>query len=705
MERPLGIESLLDRPAPDDPRTIQLEVGEIEAQLGAKPSARMTGGVTLRTNDKVAGADTAYYDPETKAMHLEGDVRYEDPGTQIISQSAEFGYVNGRVRFGDAQFSLGSSNGRGAAGALEINQNGKLTLEGVEYTTCPPGSEDWLMQGSSIVLDTRKGVGTARGMKLRFMGVPILYAPYLSFPIGDARKSGILTPEIGSSGRSGNQIRVPYYWNIAPNYDATITPRLLTKRGLQLGTEFRYLTRRNEGTIVADFLPDDDVLKDDRHQIRFEHRTLFANGWRNRIDFSEVSDSQYYEDLGGSLSISSITHLNRSLRLDYFAQNFVLFGQVQDYQTIDDAILPIDEPYRRVPQILGTGEWQLPMGMRFGIDGELVNFDRDTGVTGWRVNARPRIELPITRPGWYVNPALEYDYTSYDLSDTAPGTDNSPDRALPIASVDAGMVLERTLANSNNIWTIEPRMLYAHIPFEDQQNLPVFDTIMPDINLVQLFRKNRFLGVDRIGETDQVSIGVTSRVLDVSTGRELLTATIGQTRYLSDREISLPDSSVSVVNESSDYIAQLRVLLLENVNFEFGHQWGSGASDTTKSEARLQYRPAANKIINLAYRYRRDSLEQGDLSWSWPIASRWNFVGRYNFSFRDDEDLEQFYGLEYESCCWGLRLVSRQYISTRDGTTDESIGIQLVLKGMTSVGSSADKLLERGILGYSADLR
>jgi LPS-assembly protein len=244
----------------------------------------------------------------------------------------------------------------------------------------------------------------------------------------------------------------------------------------------------------------------------------------------------------------------------------------------------------------------------------------------------------------------------------------------------------------------------VHIPHRNQGNLPVFDTITPDLNLVQLYRANRFLGVDRIGETDQVSVGITSRILDVSTGKELLTATIGQIRYFSDRQVTLPGMSPDNL-ESSDYIAEVQFFLLENLNFDVGHQWGSGNTGTTKSEARLQYRPESNKILNVAYRFRRNSLEQGDLSWSWPIKTKWNFVGRYNYSFRDQEVLEQFFGLEYESCCWGLRMVARRHISTRDGTRDSSFGLQLVLKGMTSVGTAAGKLLERGILGYSADLR
>ena len=274
---------------------------------------------------------------------------------------------------------------------------------------------------------------------------------------------------------------------------------------------------------------------------------------------------------------------------------------------------------------------------------------------------------------------------------------------MPIASLDTGLVLERATNGGGRVQTLEPRVLYVNIPFRDQQDLPVFDTITPDINLVQLYRKNRFIGIDRIGDTEQLSIGVTSRLLDVSSGRELMTATIGQTRYFGDRRVTLPGVAASTL-ESSDYIAELRFLVWENINFDFGHQWRTGENGTTQSEARLQYRPANNKLLNLAYRFRRQSVEQGDLSWSWPVSKQWNFVGRYNFSFRDQEVLEQFFGLEYESCCWGLRLISRRHISTRDGTRDSSLGLQLVLKGMSSVGTAADRFLERGILGYSADL-
>ena len=702
----------------DSSQAIQFEAGHIEAKLGDRPTTLMSGGVLVRQGDRLAGAETASYDPDTLALSLEGGVRYEDPNSQITSESAEFSYSSGLIRFEGADFRLMDGGARGAASALEINQQGRLELDDVNYTTCPPDSNDWLIEANDIDLDTEEGVGTARSVKLRFQGIPILYAPYLSFPIGDARKSGILTPEFGSSGRSGRALSVPYYWNIAPNYDATLTPRLLSDRGLQVLSEFRYMTKRNGGTINFDYLPDDDKFvpddpnetDTDRHLLDVGHKTEFSRGWRGLVDYKEVSDPRYFEDLGNSLSISSITHLNRSVQFDYYGKRWSMLGRFQDYQTItlDPTLTPSDqlllEPYRRLPQILVNGSWPDQwLGLRFGFDGELVYFDKDIGVTGWRLDAAPMVDLPIEKPGWFITPGVILEHTRYQLENVAPGDPEDPTRTLPIASLDMGMILERTTGSSRGrIQTLEPRLLYVHIPHREQSGLPVFDTIVPDLNLVQLYRKNRFLGVDRIADTDQLSIGVTSRILDVSSGREVITATIGQALYLSSQGVTLPGNAMST-SSSSDYIAEVRFLLFENFNFDLGYQWGTGNTGTSQSEARFQYRPRSDKILNLAYRYRKNSLEQGDVSLSWPMSKKWNIVGRYNYSFRDKEALEQFVGIEYESCCWGLRLVTRRHISTRDGTRDTSIGLQLVLKGMTSLGTKADRLLEHGILGYSRD--
>lgn len=686
------------------PGVVTFEAGKVDLQVGAKPGAILTGGVLIRRDDRLAGADSAIYDPVTEALSLTGKVRYKDSTTSITSESAELSYSIGRIYFSGAEFVLGNGSSRGTAEEIEISRNGTLSLTEVNYTTCPPGSNDWLIEASDIKLDTRAGKGKAKNVTLRFQGIPILYTPRLTFPIGDARLTGLLAPEIGSAGRSGNEIRLPWYWNISENYDATITPRLLTDRGLMIGSEFRYLTKRNDGIVQFDYLANDSLFGDQRQHLSLQHRTLFDSGWRNTVDYRQISDDRYFEDLGGSLSSASITHLNRSAVFDYYGENWSFLGRVQDYQTIDEMIAPDDAPYRRLPQFRVSAQWPTrPLGLRYNIDGELVYFNRDIGVTGWRLNAMPQVSWPIERAGWFVNPALALQHTQYDLENTEPGQRSTPSRTLPTSSLDIGMILERSLGGSkNHVQTIEPRLLYVHTPYREQSDLPIFDTIEADLNLVQLFRKNHFLGVDRVADTDQLSIGITSRIFDANSGKEIVTATIGQALYLSEQGVTFPGQP-NITSDSSDYIAELRFLLFRNFNFDIGHQWGSGENGTTQSEARLQYRPADNKVLNLAYRFRRQSLEQTDVSMSWPLSKNWNFVGRYNYSLRDNKSLEQFFGLEYESCCWGLRLVSRRFVSTRDGTRDSSFGIQLILKGMTSIGTRADRLLERGILGYSRD--
>ncbi|GMR17280.1 MAG: hypothetical protein BMS9Abin32_354 [Gammaproteobacteria bacterium] len=382
-----------------DDAVLQFEAGALDAAIGDQPAVSMSGGVLIRRGDRLAGAERAVYDPVSQALNLSGGVRYEDTDTVVTSATAEFAYASGRIGFAGAEFHLDESNARGTANVLEINQDGHLALDDVSFTTCPPGSDDWLIEAGAIDLDTARGVGTAKNVKLRFQGVPILYAPYFSFPLGNARKSGLLLPLIGSTGRSGNELSVPYYWNIAPNYDATITPRLLTARGLQLNSEFRYLTSRSGGVARVEVLPNDDEVNDDRYLLSAEHQTLFGNGWRNLIDFTQVSDGQYFEDLGGSLVRSSITHLNRSILFDYYGRNLSILGQAQTYQTIDDAIVAADEPYRRLPQVRLRGDWpDQVLGLRLGVESELVNFDRDTGVTGWRFDVARKSNYRSKKP-------------------------------------------------------------------------------------------------------------------------------------------------------------------------------------------------------------------------------------------------------------------------------------------------------------------
>ncbi|MFK8051560.1 MAG: LPS-assembly protein LptD [Woeseiaceae bacterium] len=683
---------------PIENEAFNLESGSGSITLGG--DAILKDGVRASGGGYAIEASEGRYEQAAGALSLLGDIRYTGMGADIASQTALLDYLYGKVEFSDAEFRLGNGASRGAAGLLRLNRRGKIRLEDVSYTSCPEGKDDWIVQARKIRLDTENGVGEANGLSLRFKGIPVLYAPYLSFPISAQRKTGFLLPRIGQSTRNGVDIAAPWYWNIAPAFDATFTPRILSRRGVQLGTEFRYLTKRSTGTMQAVYLPGDDLTGLDRTLFEWQNQTDFASRWRAFIDVTDVSDNAYLEDLGGSLSSAAATHLNRSVGLRYLGTRTTAEARLTHYQTIDQLIGPADVPYRLLPAVRVDSRYpDLPLGIELGLNAELTGFDRDVGVTGARYHVAPSISLPIENSGFYLEPRLQWMYTHYKLDEDSTTGDTSLTRSMPIAEFRTGIRLERELSDGNLRQTLEPHLYYVHVPFRDQNDIPVFDTIQPIASIEQLYRNNRFVGLDRIGDTDQVTVGVTTRLINSDDGKAILTATLGQSRYLSSQTVALPGLTDTTGN-SSDYIAELRLAVWGNWNIDVAQQWNSESNRTTKSEIRLQYLPGRNRVVNIGYRFRRDSIDQGDISWSWPISSRWNAVGRYNYSFREETTLERFVGFEYQSCCWGLSIVSRRFISRRDGTSDSAIAIQLELKGLSSVGDPVNQLLERGILGY-----
>jgi LPS-assembly protein len=329
-----------------------------------------------------------------------------------------------------------------------------------------------------------------------------------------------------------------------------------------------------------------------------------------------------------------------------------------------------------------------------------VNFDRDVGTTGWRLDTTQELSLRFSRAGMYLTPAIAYRQTNYWLENLAAGADETRERGLPIGSIDLGLTFERDAGERSQwIQSLEPRVLYVNRPFRDQSDLPVFDTILPDFNLVQLFHKYQFVGPDRIGDTDQLSFGFTTRLIDAASGRERLSATLGQTRYLTSQQVGLPGQMLPDVS-ASDYVAELQMGLSDMWNLALGYQWDSETNRMARAETRFEFRPQADRVFGVGYRYRRGTLEQGDLSLVWPVGERWRMIGSYSYSLLEKEPLEQFVGWEYEACCWRLRVIGRQYVSRRTGETDSAISIQLELKGLTQGVTSPEELLDRGILGY-----
>lgn len=686
---------------PAEPDQLPVQVQSGEAEISHDGDALLAGGVTVRQGNRTLTADTATYDAAEQRFNVEGDVEYRTPEVRLRGSSGSWNAAGGG-QFSGAHFELPLRPARGSASELELTPEGDLALREVRFTTCPAGNGDWFLRASSVDIDQRAQQGRGRNVRVTLKGVPILYTPAISFPVGEARKSGFLFPSFGTSDKGGFEMGTPYYFNLAPNYDLELTPFLLSRRGLGLDGRFRYLFRRSHGEIDNRYLPGDDVAGRDRRYTELVHRTDFTDRLRFDAEFSDASDDSYFEDFGLGPDGTSITYLERFLRLSRLGRGWRLDGRLQDFQTIDRTVDPAARPYSRVPQLAFTGQWPLGgAGFQASLDSEAVWFERDVGVTGLRLDVAPRLAWSLRGAAGHLEPSAAWRLTGYRLSDTTPGADDSPDREAPILSVDAGLVFEREAGRPGGLkQTFEPRLRYTWIPFRDQTALPVFDTALPDLNLVQLFRTNRFVGADRLGDANELAAGFTTRFVNADTGREFLTATIGQRFYFAQPRINLP-GELPTTRDSSNIVGEIAVSGWRHWSARLAMEWDDEASNTILSQAGIQYRLRPDSVANLSYRYREGALEQWDASLAWKLSPRWQVFARQVYSVRESDFIDRFAGFEYDGCCWRLRLVGRRYISNRTGAEDNAVMLELELKGLSSVGGRDDTFLQRSIRGYS----
>jgi len=688
---------------PAEPELPPGEAGRVQvttqgAEVTEEGKAHLQGPVKVRQGDRTLTANEAHYDSATQAFDVSGDVSYRSPGLALSGESGTWN-GDGSGHFVRGAFELPARPARGNAESIVLAADGKLELGRVEYTACPAGKPDWLLRATRIDIDQAAQQGVGRNVELDFKGVPILYLPIVSFPVGDARKSGFLFPSLGTSSQNGFELAIPYYWNIAPNYDATLTPGYMSKRGATLGTEFRFLTEDSRGRFQSDWVPHDSSTQSDRSYLRFDERSDFNARLRFDTNLAAASDSNYFTDFGQGTEGTSVTYLQRRARLTYLDDHWRAVGLVEQYQTIDQTIAATDRPYTRAPDLEVRGRWTDGHGPGFEIAAETVDFVRDTGVEGLRYAIAPLASYAWRAPGAYVVPAVGYRAIGYSLRNTAAGADQAPSVAAPIATLDAGLAFERDAGS--RVQTLEPRVVYTYIPYRDQSSLPVFDTGVPDLNLIQLFRSDRYVGGDRIGDANQLALGATTRLVDTESGRQLLSATLGQIYYFTPPRITLPNEP-ALSGSTSDLVGQLDVTAYRHWNVQLGEEWNPHSQDAVLSEVRVQYQPAGNEVANVGYRFRRGLLEQVEGSFAWPVADAWNLYLRHVYSLRDHAALDSFAGFEYRACCWRVRLVGRRYVSSFTGTRDTSISLQLELNGLSSVGERAGAFLERSIRGYSA---
>ena len=680
-------------------------------ELDSDNTLKLTDGVELKQGERVIRTDEIHRVGDSGEWDIPGAVELSDPTVTIRGASAQANTDAGTVEFAETSFELPGRFGRGSARRISLSREGAVGLREVRYTTCPGDNPDWELNVGALDIDSEARQGSARNAWINIKGVPVFYTPYISFPVGNEPKSGLLFPSIGDSSRSGRQISIPWYWRIAPNYDATLTPTWYSRRGIDAGVEFRFLTSTTEGELLGNYLPSDDLTGEDRSFVALSSQTDFTSRLRLDAAGANVSDSQWLEDFGSARRTGVIV-LPRAARLTYRGDEWQLSAAAQNYQTIDVSIPIDDRPYTLAPQVSFDGWFpDRAYGLAYGVAAEYSLFrpsSNSVRVEGQRIDATPEVRLPLRRPGIYVEPAVAWRYTAYQLDDdNMPLADDTLSRSAPVFSLDTGLIFERSSGHeAQRVQTLEPRLLYLYVPYRAQDSLPVFDTKQPDFNLIQLFSTNRYVGADRLGDANQVAFGVTTRLLDAASGEQYLSATLGEVYRFEQPRVSLP-GEVLPANSSSDIIGELQLAAYKDWNATLGAQWDPNSQTLQRTEAFLQYRPGPGRVVNAGYVYRRagltqlPGLEQVDASAAWPIGNRFHLYGRYVYSLEEKKTIEGMAGFEYRDCCWGMRFFARRSRSLT-GELEDSWQWQIELNGLASVGSGNDAFLAQAIRGYSA---
>lgn len=699
----------------------------------------LQGDVVIRQGERTLYAKRAQVNQNTQIATFDEGALALDSGLAMRGAAAEVNLDSGAARMDQAEFLLAEAELRGAARIVERNAAGDILLTRSAFTRCEPGNRNWTVQAGKLRLPEEEVFGTARNAVLKVRGVPVFYSPYIQFPISDARKSGFLFPFIGFSGEKGADLSLPYYFNLAPNYDATLTPRWLGKRGVAAEAEFRRLSRWDHTQITAGYLPNDKLYNGelDRKDWR-ERRALGAaegefnpaDRWlvglqhqgrlgrlRSRIDYTEVSDRDYFRVLGGDGFGNRRINLVRQGELSYQRGGLLMRLWAQGFQRLDEIQ---QREYSRAPALDIAYNSQGRGPLRLSLEARAASFDRNaqglTGIqalTGERLHLASRVTAPWQWPFGFLTAALGYQYAAYQLdSNTAPELDGRRQRGIPTGTLSGGLVFERGLKafGADLVQTLEPRLHYLYQGYEDQDDLPLFDAKTLTFGYQQLFRDNRFAGLDRIGDANQLALGLTTRFLDRASGRERLRASLGQIAYFKKRRVTLtgrpdPDADDAV----SALAGELTSQLAKHWRLSATLIWRPSDGRVQEAAAGLSYRADGRRIFNMAYRNRgQPDINQTDLSLYWPIARKYAVIGRWNYDLASGRTIEGLGGIEYNDCCWRLRLLVRHYLNQPaarafdDLDQDSGVFLQILFKGLAGLGGGVESMLERSVYGYGS---
>jgi LPS-assembly protein len=713
---------LIPPPSRDEVVPLFIDADRIQGHNDRETEAE--GNARLRRRGQAFFADWMRYDKPDDTVTAVGNVRIEQGGDVIEGERLRYNLESDRGFMDKPSYTLTPANAslppgsstprfaqtdaRGSAERLLFEGPRQYRVQEASYTTCGPGTDDWFIRAKDLQIDKNRDVGVARDASIVFMDQTIFYSPYLSFSLHQQRKSGFLTPNYGSSNTSGFELTMPYYWNIAPNYDATFFPRYMTKRGLQLGGEFRYLDPNFRGDARVEILPDDQQIGRDRTALFVKHNHSFANGWQGTLNLNKVSDDKYFTDLSTRIAVTSLTNLPREgtlSRSGYWGRSgtYGVSAMVQRWQTLQtDLLAPLTPPYNRQPQLTFSAQSQGLFHSDFDFLGSYVDFDHPTLPNGARVVAYPSLSLPLQTPYAYLTPKVGMHLTRYNLDrDTTALPDRT--RALPTFTAESGVVFERDTRFTGLpfIQTLEPKLYYVYIPFRDQSRIPNFESGVQDVNFASIFSENQFSGQDRINDANQVTLGVTSRLIHPDSGIERLRVGLAQRFYFQSQRVTVPGVPARAgQSSSSDLLAAASGTVAPHWTAEAGWQYNTDLDQTQKLNAGARYQPQPGKVLNLAYRHTLNSVKQTDISAQWPIAPQWSAVGRWNWSIRDQRTLEALAGLEYDGGCWIFRAVAHRF-ATATQTASTSIFLQLELNGVSRIGSNPLETLRRNIGGYT----
>lgn len=694
--------------------------------------AIFSGNVVFSQGDRHIAADEAILNQETQQFDANGNLVFQDSNFTVTAQSLQAQMRSNRATLEGAKYWLHGQQVNGDAEKLQITINNNLILTNTNFTTCPPDNVSWLLEAEKIKINSEEEWGEIWNAKVRIAGVPVFYIPYMTIPVSDKRKSGFLYPSFSTSTTSGFEVSAPYYWNIAPEYDLTFTPNYMSNRGIFTKTEFRYLAGdAQNGRLNLEYLGNDQLLssRPNRYLYNWQHQGAIDKHWRVMSNFTEVSDNNYFNDLKSDVNRATDNQLSRIGEVSYFENNWDLSTRVQDIKVLGEE----EKPYQVMPQVnfnfRAADFWS---NLDFGFNSELTNFahqDNDVN-TATRLHMAPSITLPIHGPSGSLTSQVKLMQTNYWQTNLDPNKnlDDSINRTIPQVRINGQINFERftELFEQNYRQTLEPQFQYLYVGYEDQRNISIYDTAQLQDDYYGLFRDRRFSGLDRIADANQMTLGVTTRLFD-DHNQEVTKFSLGQIFYLEDSKLGHEDSIFEQNQSTSILAAELDTRLTQDWYLGAAIQYDTNTSDNKKTEATLDFRPEANKLLQLSYRYVPDllnsntndlaNISQAGVRAAWPINDSLYFVGNWYYDLNENRSVETYTGFQYESCCYALRLSYHYRIKTN---YDDNIGssaidsrelfesgvyFNVIIKGLGGSGPlGVTDMLNDGLFNYRKPL-